>query len=149
MDKFYLIETQLEGQIVNYPLKDGTLCFILNKKISEIAPIEELILDCITSKISYNKQLLFRVNPDIAYLNIKTIHDELTLEIEVKHYNGRVNLLIKDTDECINEFLALNFAGEDVKMNYCQSNSQEYLQKYLLEKNINSTTTQNTKKLKV
>lgn len=150
--KHYLIEATFSGQVVNYPLKDGNapLCFLLNKKIAEIFPIDELFLDAINHALeSKAYQLIWRNRPDNAYCFIKTQDNELKLEVEVKHYNGRINLIIKNTDESITDFLALNYAGEDISLRYYQSNNQEYLDKKLLEKMLLPNETVNAKKLKI
>lgn len=153
MKKTYIIDSTFSGQIVIYPLKKETenLCFLLNNSTSTIQPIEELFSELIQEKLTYNEQILLKVRPDFTFasLIIKSSNKEIQLDVQIKHDNRQSHLIIKDTSELVSEFLSSHFLGQDVELNYYQSNSQEYVDKHVLEKKLEVEKIKVSKKIKV
>jgi hypothetical protein len=152
IDNVFFLELNLAGVVLGNQ-KDKVESFLLNPNTFLVNKIEDLINKEITQKSSeFDNMMHFqKLAQDTIYLFIQS-HDEPLnkTQFDVAYLLKGLSFTVKNSQETLSHYLVQNYLGKSVSMTYYQTNSQEYLDKYLLEKEIkDSNATSSPKKLKL
>jgi hypothetical protein len=152
-DNTFLFEYETKGLIVSYDYEDKSnkystrlikQCCLLDKHTFKVSALMYELNKNFNQKVPVNKNDIFASISglySLNYLKIQNENDFFYPKIKISSTSigdsGKtIYLQIEDTQQTLDSYLLNHFLGKEVAIHYAQTNSQELMQKFLLEQTI-------------